>query len=283
MSETSPLTPGPIGSDHPASDRSWRIWTSVFIAGFVLVSLVIGFVILPWRSESGVDPFTAICRALGLPGSEKIPPDPGAAKASAPASNVTWTIETNRLLSNASAAKGTALAKDTCGACHGEDGKSTDPEQFPNLAGQSQAAIFKELADFQSGDRKSDIMAPIAQALTREQMADVAAYYAAQKPDDLRAADSAVMLKVDLLAREGDPKRGIPSCDSCHGPSRSGPEDAPLLLGQSAPYIEKQIGNFGSQTRHNDVFERMRTIAHQLTPEEAHALAIYYHGMPASN
>ncbi len=35
--------------------------------------------------------------------------------------------------------------------------------------------------------------------------------------------------------------------------------------------------------RHNDIFERMRTIAHQLTPEETHALAIYYHGMPASN
>jgi cytochrome c553 len=275
-------TDAPVTETVP-SDRSWLVRASLFVGGFAIFGLILGLIIFPSRGEGSFDPFTAICRSLGIPGYEKIPADPGAATASAPVSNVAWTVETNRLLSHASATKGAALAKDTCGACHGEDGKSTDPTQFPNLAGQSQAAIFKELRDFQSGDRASDTMGPIAQALSEEQMADVAAYYAAQKPDDLRAADSAVLLKIDRLAREGDPKRGIPSCDSCHGPSRSGPEGTPLLLGQSETYIEKQLKNFSDQKRHNDIFERMRTIAHQLTPEEAHALAIYYHGMPTSN
>jgi cytochrome c553 len=275
--------PPPLPSEPAAADRAWRLWTSVFVGGFVFVSLILALIVLPPPGDSRSGRFTAICRALGIPGYEKIPSDPNAATARPPVSNVTWTVETLRLLSNASASRGAALVKDTCGACHGEDGKSADPTQFPNLAGQSQASIYKELRDFQSGDRKSDIMGPIAQPLTVEQMSDVAAYYATRPPANLRAADSGVLLKISALAREGDPARGIPSCDACHGASRSGPEGAPLLLGQSSSYLEQQLRNFGADQRHNDFFERMRTIAHQLTPDEEHGLAIYYQGMPAPN
>ncbi len=275
--------PLPPGAEASANDRSWRLWASLFTGGFILVGLIFGFIIFPSRDEAKFDPFGAICRALGVPGYEKVPADPGAAAASATVSQVAWTVETRRLLSHGDATRGEALAKDTCGACHGEDGQSTDLSAFPTLAGQSEAAIFKELRDFHSGDRKSDTMEPIAQALTDEQMSDVAAYYASREPANLRLAESAVLLKISALAHEGDPVRGIPSCESCHGPSRGGPEGAPLLLGQSAPYIERQLQHFAGGQRHNDVFKRMRTIAPQLTPEEEHALAILYHGAPASN
>jgi cytochrome c553 len=114
-------------------------------------------------------------------------------------------------------------------------------------------------------------------------MADVASYYAMRPSADVRAANSGVSLNISALAREGDPRRAIPSCDSCHGPSRSGPEGAPFLLGQSTSYLETQLKNFGTDERHNDFFERMRIIAHELTPEEERGLAIYYHGMPPSN
>jgi cytochrome c553 len=266
-----------------AADNSWGLWAGGFVGGFVLVSLILALILLPARSESKFDPFTAICRALGIPGYEKVPPDPGATTASAPVSNVVWTVETLHRLSDASAAPGAVLAKGTCGACHGVDGKSVDETQFPNLAGQSEAAIFKELGDFQSGDRKSDIMQVVAKLLTNQQMADVASYYATRPSADVRVADSGVLLNITTLAQEGDPLRAIPPCDACHGPSRSGPEGAPFLLAQSTSYLETQLKNFGTGQRHNDLFERMRTIAHQLTPEEKHGLAIYYHGMPASN
>ncbi len=273
----------PPPTEPSAADRSWCLWASVLVGAFTLISLILALIVLPSRSETRFDPFTAICRALGIPGYAKIPPDPGAATASAPVSNVAWTVETRRLLSNASATRGATVAKDTCGVCHGEDGKSVDPAQFPNLAGQSEAAIFKELRDFQSGDRKSDIMQPLAASLTEQQISDVAAYFATRPRADLRAADSGVLLKISTLARIGDPARAIPSCDSCHGLSRSGPEAAPLLLGQSSPYLEQQLKDFGTGERHNDFFKRMRTIAHQLTPDEERRLAIYYQGMPASN
>ncbi len=278
-----PRAPSRLPAQPHAADSSWGFWAGSFIGGFVLLSLIVALIVLPARSESKFDPFTAICRALGIPGYEKVPPDPGAATASAPVSDVVWTVETLRRLSDASAARGAVLAKGTCGFCHGVDGRSVNPTQFPDLAGQPEAAIFKELSDFQSGDRKSDTMQPIAQLLTNEQMTDVAFYYATQPSANVRTADSSVSPNIVNLAQEGDPLRAIPPCDSCHGPSRSGPEGAPLLLGQSPSYLEKQLKNFATDGRHNDLFERMRTIAHQLTPEEQHGLAIYYHGMPAAN
>lgn len=264
-------------------DRLWRRWSGVSIASFVVVSLILGFVVLPLRDRdrAGSGPFAAICRALGVPGYAKIPPLP-TGPASPPASEVAWSAGTRGLLARASPARGAALVKDVCSACHGEDGKATDPTQFPNLTGQTESAIFKQLHDFKSGARHSDTMGPVAQQLSDQQIADAAAYYAAQKPADLIGAASGVDLDVVTLARIGDPRRAIPSCDSCHGQSRSGPEGAPLLLGQTAPYLEKQLTNFAAARRHNDLFERMRVIAPRLAPREMHGLAIYYSGAPAS-
>jgi cytochrome c553 len=272
-----------VPSPPPESaDRSWRLWASIVVGSFVAVSLILGFVVLPSRDEARVGPFAALCRALGIPGYEKIPPLP-AGPVSAPASRVAWTAKTRDLLASGSATRGAALAKDVCSACHGLDGKSVDPTQFPNLAGQTKAAIYKQLRDFQSGDRQSDVMGPVAQQLNEQQIADAAAYYAGQKPADLMAAASGVDLEIVTLARIGDPRRGIPSCDSCHGQSRSGPEGAPLLLGQTPAYMERQLKNFAARERHNDLYERMRVNARRLTPQEIHSLPIYYSGMPASH
>jgi cytochrome c553 len=52
------------------------------------------------------------------------------------------------------------------------------------------------------------------------------------------------------------------------------------LQGQHAAYIERQLGEFAQGIRQNDIFEQMRAIAKQLTPEEMHALATFY-GKPA--
>lgn len=275
----------PVPAEREALDRRWSIWASVAIGTFMLVSLILGLVVLPGREEAGFNPFAAICRAIGIPGYQQTLPGqtvPRAARilATAPVSDVSWTTQTRELLANASAKSGAALAKETCAACHGENGVSVDPQQFPNLAGQSQAAMFKELRDFQTGARKSDIMTPIAQPLTQRQMAEVAAFYDSRASAELMVAASGVALEIGRLARQGDPARAIPSCDSCHGQNRSGPDGAPVLLGEPIPYLEQQLKNFASGSRGNDLYGRMRTIARQLTPDEMHRLAIYYSGMP---
>ena len=68
-----------------------------------------------------------------------------------------------------------------CSSCHGDDAKGNG--QFPRLAGQYYAYVEQALASFEKvrgqNPAKPDtsaIMQPIAHALTKDQIADVAAY-----------------------------------------------------------------------------------------------------------
>jgi cytochrome c553 len=67
-----------------------------------------------------------------------------------------------------------------CAACHGATGISAVP-MYPNLAGQKEMYLAKQLRDFKSGARKDPIMAPMAMALSDEDVANVAAYFASLK------------------------------------------------------------------------------------------------------
>ena len=73
----------------------------------------------------------------------------------------------------------------------------------------------------------------------------------------------------------GDPKHGVPPCAACHGPGAH-KLGAPALQGQHAAYLERQLAAFAQGIRQNDINEQMRTIAAQLTPDEMHAIAVYY-------
>jgi cytochrome c oxidase subunit I len=77
------------------------------------------------------------------------------------------------------------------------------------------------------------------------------------------------------LVFAGDPKRGVPPCAACHGPGAH-KLGAPALQGQHAAYIERQLAAFAQGIRQNDINEQMRTIAAQLTPDEMHAVSVYY-------
>ena len=63
-----------------------------------------------------------------------------------------------------------------CSVCHGKDGIAKDPE-VPNLAGQSAFYTEKALKDFQSGAREDRRMTLMANRLSDEQIADIAAWY----------------------------------------------------------------------------------------------------------
>jgi len=67
-----------------------------------------------------------------------------------------------------------------CAACHGAAGISAVP-MYPNLAGQKEAYLAKQLKDFKSGARKDPVMAPMAMGLSDEDVANIAAYYASLK------------------------------------------------------------------------------------------------------
>jgi cytochrome c553 len=78
-------------------------------------------------------------------------------------------------------AAGAAKAKEVCAACHGMDGKSADPNN-PHLAGQWRDYLEKALRDYKSGERNNAIMSGFAKALSKQDIENLAAYYASQKP-----------------------------------------------------------------------------------------------------
>ena len=68
----------------------------------------------------------------------------------------------------------------TCAACHGPDGNSPAAD-FPRLAGQHYDYLLRAISDYKSGVRKSAIMMPMVDKLTRRDMEDLAAYFSQQK------------------------------------------------------------------------------------------------------
>jgi cytochrome c553 len=74
---------------------------------------------------------------------------------------------------------GATKAQEVCAACHGVDGNSTDPNN-PRLAGQWRDYIEKALRDYKSGARNNAIMSGFAKTLSKQDIENLAAYYASQ-------------------------------------------------------------------------------------------------------
>jgi cytochrome c553 len=73
------------------------------------------------------------------------------------------------------AAAGKAKAA-LCAACHGAEGISPN-DLWPNLAGQKQGYLIKQIKAFKDGSRKDPMMAPMVATLSDDDIANVAAYF----------------------------------------------------------------------------------------------------------
>jgi cytochrome c553 len=166
-----------------------------------------------------------------------------------------------------------------CFMCHGLDGVGDSAGAFPRLTGQAAFYMYKQLIDYASGARPSEVMAPIAREMTEPQMANVAFYYAVLKAP--RAARSAVEPEVlargRRIAEQGLPDADLPACNFCHGEESAGnPPLFPYLAGQYAPYTELQMQLFKRGMRANDSLAVMRDVARDLSDEDIRALAFYF-------
>ena len=99
--------------------------------------------------------------------------------------SILFALVTALLFASASAIAGDAAAGKAksaiCASCHGPTGKSVNP-LWPNLAGQKEQYLSKQIKAFRDGTRKDPMMAPMVAALSDEDIANLAAYYAAQEP-----------------------------------------------------------------------------------------------------
>jgi len=64
----------------------------------------------------------------------------------------------------------------TCAGCHGAAGISKNP-MWPNLAGQQQGYLVKQLKAFRDGSRTDPMMSPMAMPLSDDDIANLAAWY----------------------------------------------------------------------------------------------------------
>jgi len=182
-------------------------------------------------------------------------------------------------------AKGQKIATQVCAACHAADGNSVAPTN-PRLAGQHPEYLLKQLMNFKPADgkpaeRNNVVMGGMASTLSSvDEMRDVAAYFAAQKPkpDAAKSKDLAVI--GEKLYRGGNAATGVPACASCHGPNGAGiPALYPRISGQFAEYAEAQLRAFRSGERANDPQKMMRTVAARMSDLEIKAVSDYVAGL----
>lgn len=183
-----------------------------------------------------------------------------------------WSAET-AVVGDAKAGETKAVV---CAACHGPAGNS-QVAQNPKLAGQSPVFIVKQLKQFKNGERNNPIMTPQAAALSEQDMHDVGAYYAAQKPGFGAANEQAAPIGQKLYLG-GNPATGVPACSGCHGPTGAGNAAAgyPQIGGQHTDYVASALRAYKDGSRKAP---EMSYVAAKLSDEEIQALASFLAGL----
>lgn len=170
----------------------------------------------------------------------------------------------------------------TCVACHGADGNSV-VANWPKIAGQYENYLEKQLKDFRMGEkgpRFEPSMYAMVAALSDQDIADLAAFYSANKQTMGKAKSEYVALG-ERIYRGGNIQTGVSACIACHGPNGEGNEAAkfPKLAGQHATYIENQLIAFRDGKRKNSPNGMMESISHRLSAEEMKAVSSYVEGL----
>ncbi|MFO1245509.1 MAG: c-type cytochrome [Ramlibacter sp.] len=186
-------------------------------------------------------------------------------------------------VSHAQEVKGDAKAGEKkiamCIGCHGIKGyQASFPEihKVPMISGQGAKYIVAALNAYKKGERKHPTMRGIAESLSDQDMADVAAFYSTHgvvEGATLPAKPSKQPSpQVDALLKKA-------ACASCHGENFAKPIDPsyPKIAGQHADYLFVALKSYkteGGATlgRSNGV---MGGIAKQFSNAELKALANY--------
>ena len=154
-----------------------------------------------------------------------------------------------------------------CLTCHGSRGNSTTPG-VPSLAAQPPLHTYYQLLQYREKRRIDPEMSPEAATLSDQDMQDLAAYFAAQKPaaPRLPADPQKAALGRNLADRY--------HCHSCHKPDLTGQNHIPRLAGQPYEYLVKQLRGFKAGTR-PDIDGNMASSAQPLTDQDIESLAHY--------
>ena len=173
-----------------------------------------------------------------------------------------------------------------CTSCHGLRGQGTQNDYFPRLAGKPAQYLFNQLVAFRDGRRHYAPMNYLLQYQYDDYLRAIAVYFAKQDPayrvGPAAVANSAMLVRGQQLATQGDTTRGIPPCASCHNPNFTGVEPGiPALLGLPTNYISAQLGAWRYGTRTARAPDCMQIVAGLLSEDDVTALAAWLSSLPA--
>jgi cytochrome c553 len=171
-----------------------------------------------------------------------------------------------------------------CIGCHGIPGyQASFPEvhRVPMISGQNAKFIASALTAYQKGERKHPSMRAIAESLSEQDIADVAAFYEGHgksgRAATVKAAPAPSAKVAELLNKGG--------CIACHGDNFNKPIDPsyPKVGGQPADYLFVALKSYkveGQATwgRANGI---MGGIAKQFSNAELKELAGYVSSLPS--
>ena len=158
-----------------------------------------------------------------------------------------------------------------CFACHGPAGRSVITTN-PILAGQTARYLYLQLRDFQEGRREDPQMSPMAKDLSRDDMREIAAWFAAQKPPQQP-------FKADPeMAKRGAAKAAETLCTMCHLGGFAGQNEIPRVAGQHPDYVRKQLADFKARRRTNDA-GNMTSVSRTLSESDIEDLVHYLAGL----
>ena len=158
-----------------------------------------------------------------------------------------------------------------CAGCHGQDGKPID-KTIPIIWGQQQGYLYIQLRDFKRGDRKSDVMQPIASSMERQDMMDIAEYFSTKPWPDLEQPRASKEVSERALSANHSV-----GCTGCHLDHFQGDSTVPRLAGQSREYLAKTTADFRTRARGNN--PGMSDLMIATSPDDLAALSEYLSGL----
>lgn len=158
-----------------------------------------------------------------------------------------------------------------CAGCHGENGKPVD-KTIPTIWGQQAGYLYIQLRDFKRGDRKNEIMQPIASTFERDDMLAIAEYFSQKPWPDLGQPRA----PKDVAEKAINASRSV-ACPVCHLDRFQGDGTVPRLAGMGRDYLAKTIADFRTRARANN--PGMSDLMLATSPDDLAALVDYLAGL----
>jgi cytochrome c553 len=167
------------------------------------------------------------------------------------------------------------MAAGICASCHGPTGKSVS-SAFPRLAGQTKEYLAGQLKAFRDRTRGD----PMAQAfmwgmssqLSDDTIAQLAAYYAKQKPVPGKPGDPMLIKMGQTIFEGGIPSANVEACATCHTANAG---VTPTLTGQHPEYLLKQLALFNTKLRLEANSPEMHAVSVGMTFGQMEAVVAY--------